>query len=226
MFDSYLSIVFLVMAVFGGTILTIQFVLTVLGVGGVDLVETLTHDAGDIADADGSGGDAHSHHGGSDQSEDPHGTASLLGMISFRTLVAAATFFGLAGLAAAGGRQPQVVQVGIALLAGAGAMYGVHSLMRAMGRLTEDGTVRVRKAIGLVATVYVPIAAHGKSTGKVQLSLQNRVMEYEAIAKASHSLATGTKVRVIAVEGNVLEVEPLVTEATASHASAETKAHA
>lgn len=214
MFDSYLSLVFLISAVFGGTILLCQFALTLFGMGGVDLTDAFSGD-GDgspdlVGDTDHAGFDAHGN------AEDPHGSAWLLGVISFRTLVAAATFFGLAGLSAAGAQQPQLVQLAIALVAGTGAMYGVHSLMRAMSRLGEDGTVRVRRAIGQIATVYVPIAAEGRSAGKVQVSFQNRLMEFEAITQHSQSLATGTKVRVIAIAGNVLEVEPLTHESATS----------
>jgi len=43
--------------------------------------------------------------------------------------------------------------------------------------------------------------------------LQNRVVEYEAITSGDEKLSTGTKVRVVAVRGSILEVEPILQEA-------------
>jgi membrane protein implicated in regulation of membrane protease activity len=90
-------------------------------------------------------------------------------------------------------------------------MYGVHWIVRSMGKLAEDGTIRVRAALGQEGTVYVPIPAAKAQAGKVQLKLQNRLVEYEAVTSGGERLATGTKVRVIGVSGNTLEVEPLRT---------------
>jgi membrane protein implicated in regulation of membrane protease activity len=185
-------------------------VLTLVGLGGdhADFSHDVPHDfaAGDaqIDDAHGAdpaGHDAHGH----------HGSSWLFGVISFRTLVAAAAFFGLVGYAAesAGlGLGPQLV---LAVAAGIGAMYGVHWIVRSMGRLAEDGTVRVRSALGQEGTVYIPIPAAKAQAGKVQLKLQNRLVEYEAVTSAGQRLATGTKVRVVGIAGNTLEVEPLRT---------------
>jgi membrane protein implicated in regulation of membrane protease activity len=101
------------------------------------------------------------------------------------------------------------VQLLLALAAGIGAMYGVHWLMRMIGRLGEDGTVRVHTAVGQEGTVYIPIAAGRAQAGKIQLRLQNRLVEYEAVTSAAERLATGTKVRVVGLAGNMLEVEPV-----------------
>ena len=67
----------------------------------------------------------------------------------------------------------------------------------------------IRAAVGQEGTVYIPIPAAKANTGKVQLKLQNRLVEYEAVTSSSQKLATGTKVRVVGVTGKTLEVEPL-----------------
>ena len=88
------TFLFILCAVLGGTILVCQFVLTLVGFG---------HDVGDLGH-DGSV-DVHTDvhmdaHTGDDHSQSPqHDSSWLFGVISFRTLVAAAAFFGLAGLA-------------------------------------------------------------------------------------------------------------------------------
>jgi membrane protein implicated in regulation of membrane protease activity len=102
------------------------------------------------------------------------------------------------------------VQLLLAVAAGVGAMYGVHWLIQLISRLGEDGTLRVRTALGQEGTVYIPIAAGRAQAGKIQLRLQNRLVEYEAVTSATERLATGTKVRVVGLAGNVLEVEPVI----------------
>jgi membrane protein implicated in regulation of membrane protease activity len=57
--------------------------------------------------------------------------------------------------------------------------------------------------------VYVPIAGSRAQAGKIQLRLQNRLVEYEAVTSSPERLATGTKVRVVGLVGNMLEVEPI-----------------
>ncbi len=208
-----MSMFFMICAVVGGTILVCQFLLTVIGLGehGFESGHDLTHDfSGDAQDAGDAGHDGDIDHGADGQhGAHAHSTAWLFAVISFRTLVAAITFFGLVGLAARSMGQNTGIQLLLAVAAGLGAMYGVHWLIRMIGRLGEDGTLRVRHAVGQEGTVYVPIAGGRSQAGKIQLKLQNRLVEYEAVTSKPGQLATGTKVKVVAVAGNVLEVEPV-----------------
>ena len=57
-------------------------------------------------------------------------------------------------------------------------------------------------ALGQPATVYVPIPAIGCGTGKVQLSMQNRIVEYQAITDESAPLKTGEKVEVVGIKNS------------------------
>src|SRR3990170_1675555 len=99
-----MATLFLICATVGGTVLACQLVMTLLGFAGdmvdVDVPDDLDGggdldlggdvDAGDVsvdADMDGDAGEA-AH----------HDTSWLAGVLSFRTMVAALTFFGLAGL--------------------------------------------------------------------------------------------------------------------------------
>ena len=204
---------FLVCAVIGGTILICQFVLTLVGLGGehgVDFSHDVAHDFSAGSGHDVHAGDSHVSDG-QDQTaaHPPYASSWLFAVISFRTLIAAVTFFGLIGSAARSAGQGPGVQLLLALAAGVGAMYGVHWLIRSIGRLGQDATMRVSSALGQEGTVYVPIAGGRTQAGKIQLKLQNRLVEYEAITSGAERLATGTKVRVVGVAGNVLEVEPI-----------------
>jgi membrane protein implicated in regulation of membrane protease activity len=213
----YMTYLFLFFAVVGGTVLICQFVLTLVGLsGGHDLPDDLSgggggFHGGDVHDV----GSGHTGDAGHDHSADGHDHASswLFGVISFRTLIAASTFFGLAGLAAEQGGLNLFLQLALGTISGLGAMYGVHWIMRLIGRLAEDGTVRIQRAIGQEATVYIPIPGGKTNTGKIQLRLQNRLMEYAAVTDSADRLPTGTHVRVVGIAGDVLEVMPLAKSA-------------
>ena len=209
-----MATLFLVCAAAGGTILIGQFVLALVGFGGHDFNGDMPHDVGDIA---------HDLHLGSHDAQMPdqelgehavgHGNLStwLFGVISFKTLTAATTFFGLAGCAANAAQMGPVAQMAIAIAAGVGAMYSVHWLVRSMRRLSEDGTLRVDRALGRQGVVYLTIPAGRSGPGKVQIKLQNRLMEYQAVTDHGEPLPTGIKIQVVGVSGSsVLEVTPWV----------------
>jgi membrane protein implicated in regulation of membrane protease activity len=205
-----MATIFLFFAVVGGTILVCQFVLTLMGLGADtelidDLPDDVPHDLGGVGhDVP---HDVHDVHAGDGHAAHGHDSSWLFGIISFRTLVAAFAFFGLGGLTAQSAGSSLWMQLVVAFVCGGVAMFAVHGLMKMLGKLGEDATVRIHKALGQEGTVYVPIAAHKQRAGKVQLKMQNRLMEYEAITEGE-KLATGARVRVVAIRGNTLEVEP------------------
>jgi len=214
-----MTTIFLFCALVGGTILVCQFALTLMGLGGHDMVDAghggldLGHDAGPDM-AHGFAHDAAGHDTGAEDSETDdaahqHSSTWLFGVISFRTLVAAATFFGLAGMASNAASLSWATQLLIALACGVGAMYLVHWLMSLMYRLSEDNTVRINRAVGREGMVYLPVPAGKTGPGKVQLRMQGRMMEYEAVTSAPSNLPTGARVVVVGVvAGNMLEVAP------------------
>jgi hypothetical protein len=203
--------VFMFCAVLGGTIIVCQFVLTLVGFGGGD--------ADMDADLDDLAGGAHVESPEGHDAGGHHGSTWLFSVLSFRTLVAAMTFFGLGGLLAESMQAGRPAQLVVGLILGGAAMIGVHKIMQMFYRLSEDGTVRIQRAVGLNGTVYVPIPANRAGTGKIQLSLQNRLMEYPAVTANGDALATGAKVVVISVVGtDTLEVAP-VEEPAEVHAA-------
>jgi membrane protein implicated in regulation of membrane protease activity len=216
---------FIICAVLGGTIMVGQMVLTLVGAlgdaggdGGHGFGGD-AHDSGgdfhaDAHDVSGNGheGDVHSGEGHDSQTQahvHDHGSSVFFRMLSIRTLVAALAFFGLAGLAAHAAEWTQLGQLVVALLTGFAAMYGVFWVMQALGRLRSEGTIRIQRAVGKEASVYLRIPAERRGAGKVHVQLQHRTMEYAAVT-AGPEVRTGEKVIVIAVIGpDTLEVEPI-----------------
>jgi hypothetical protein len=234
-----LDTVFSVTALIGGTVLAFQFVLMLMGLGG-DGSDLAGHHGADVTGGDHFGG-AHAgttHVGGADvpggdvtgdhpswqeaaDADLGHPQAPwFYEMLSLRTLSAALTIFGLAGLTASAYGQPPMQAVVIATLAGLAAMYIVYWLFKQVYKLQHTGTENIRNAVGLEATVYVPIPAKRAGAGKVMFRLQNRLVEYQAVTEDDGRLATGEKVVIAAVvSSDTVRVRRARTPATDNSAS-------
>ncbi len=78
-----------------------------------------------------------------------------------------------------------------------------------LSRITQSGNIDVNNAVGLTASVYYPIPAARKGTGKIQINIQQAVREYDALTDGE-ALATGRLIRVKAVlDSSTLLVEPV-----------------
>lgn len=173
--------VFVFCSVLGGTILVFQTLMSAIGIGDTDMDVDFDVDGG-------SDGDVGHHHTG----------FSAFKIISFRTMVAGITFFGLGGwgmLAATGNPLYAII---VAVLAGLTAVLVVYSIYRWMDSLRYKGNVSDEKLLGAVGSVYVRIPPQGKGAGKVLVTQQNRTMEYEAFSTGTE-LATGTQITVTKV---------------------------
>jgi hypothetical protein len=206
-----MTLLFTLCAALGGTILLLQFLLGLMGLGGhADVGGDVGHDFGggfhDGGDFHAGGGDLHSgdvhtealHDSHAGDQSDHHEANSLFHVLSFRAIVAALAFFGLAGRAADAADIPLPMTLLIAVAAGMAALYGVYWMMRCMQSLQAEGTARIERAVGKIGTVYLRIPANESESGKIQLDLQNRTMEYLAMTSGPE-LPTGTKVEVVGV---------------------------
>lgn len=186
-----MSLLYIICATVGSTVLVLQFAMTLLGLS----------DHGDLAHGDIGGDiggglhhDASGGNGDVDSSDhDHHGSTSLFRILSIRTVVAALAFFGLTGLAAESRDVSGRSAFALALAAGWLAMYAVHWLMQQLYKLRIDGTVRLARAVGMTARVYVRIPAQGNGIGKIVLTLQNRTVELDAVSDGPE-IPAGTQV--------------------------------
>jgi hypothetical protein len=205
-----LDIFFIITAGVGITVLACQFVLTLMGLGdhGYALGDVVAVNSGDGFDGDVTvhdssvPGDHHTSAGTAADGQLHPDSTWLFGVVTFRTLVSAAAFFGLAGMAALrSGFSPSSSLI-LAAAAGLAAMYGTYWSMRAIAGLASSGNERIGNAVGRFATVYIPVPADQQGAGKVQLSMQNRIVEFLAVTDESDRLPTGVKVEVVGVVGN------------------------
>lgn len=174
--------IFLGCAVVGGGVFAIRTMLQLLGVG----------HGHDLNTADTSDGDA------------DHGfrVLSLQGLSAFFMM------FGLVGLALVrqSGAAPSVALIA-ASAAGVATVWLIGRMFGAMRGLQSTGNINLWSAVGQEGQVYLTVQRGGE--GKVQLVVQNRLGVYDARSEDGAELATGRRVRVVGVNGEVLVVEPI-----------------
>lgn len=187
-FDWTMTLVYMACAALGGTVLVLQTLLLLFGIGDADGDVDVHHDIG----AD--GGDGHD---------------GAFGLFSVRTVASFFTFFGLAGwYGTSSGWLPSVTVI-IALLAGSGLMVLVALLVQAQMRLQSKGNLDPRNALGQPARVYLRIPARNAGLGKVTVKVQGRSAEFSAFTQGDE-LPTGALVKIVRQSTpDTFEVAPL-----------------
>lgn len=92
-----------------------------------------------------------------------------------------------------------------AVVAGVVTVYIIAKLFSFLVRMQSSGTIETSAAEGAEGEVYLTIPAEG--TGKVMVTVKNRLREYEAISMNNVEIKTGERIRVLWVKGSVLVVE-------------------
>ncbi len=127
-------------------------------------------------------------------------------LLSIHGLSAFFMMFGLVGLALY--RQSQmgeIVSITGSVAAGMTAVWVIGKVFLGARRLQSSGTLKTSNALGCSGTVYLTIP-QGK-TGQVSINFHNHLREFDAIEKNGTELPTGTPVRVVQVNANILVVE-------------------
>ena len=229
-----LDTIFLVAAVVGGTVMVCQFIMMFLGMGddasgdfGGDADLGMDADIGmDVDAVDGAieGVDAidADHQTSWSQAADAdvdHPDASrIFEILSFRSVVAAVAFFGFAGKASLASELTNSQSLMVAIVAGVAAMYGIYWTMMQIYKLRASGNENINNAIGQSARVNVAIPKQGDGSGKVQLVLQNRSVEYEAVTSEEHAFSSGDQVVVVDILGPDKVLVESSNELAESHA--------
>ena len=82
-------------------------------------------------------------------------------------------------------------------------MLGVAKVLQLTRKLTQDGSLDVRRLLGEKGRVYIPIPANESGEGKVTIAAGER----SAVTDEQDTIPTGTQVRIIDVRGDVVAVE-------------------
>ena len=95
------------------------------------------------------------------------------------------------------------------LVAGTLALFAMALIMKGVMRLRSSGNIDILKAVGKTATVYLTIPQKGAGSGKINLTLEERYVELNAITESEQKIPTGSRVKITAVNGDLLIVEKI-----------------
>ena len=206
---SALDHVLLYIAVPATLILLIQTVLLFAG-GAFDS----DGDAG-VPDADGPDFDGPDADGGPlhEAAADPETPDTGLHLFTVRGVVAFLVLFGWGGLWLHQVGLPGFLAVFLAIPIGFAGMMGIALAVRQALRLQYDGTLDLRNALGRTGTVYLTVPPGRSSPGKVTLTVQEQLTEFEALTDSPAPIPTGSPVRVTGLAGRgALLVGPIPSE--------------
>lgn len=200
---SLISQVFALIAIPSTLILLIQTVLLFFGIGNDDSdFDSVDSDVDfDIDDvSDGSLIDSHA-----------DGGNSGFALFSIRGIVAMLCIGGWSGLVMLEAGLPEILSVILALNFGMLALFGIAYLMKIAMKLQSSGNIDLGNAIGKTGCVYIPIPPQATGRGKINVVVQDKYIEVEAVTTSARKLATGESVRIVSTdETGLLVVEPLI----------------
>ena len=102
------------------------------------------------------------------------------------------------------------LRIVLAVLVGVALVVAVMYLFKWLSSMQQSGNINVYKAaVGCQGTCYLRIPAERSGEGKVQITIQGAVREYNAVTDGDE-IKTGTSVKVLeAIDANTLLVEGL-----------------
>ncbi len=211
--------VFYYVAVPFTVVLLIQAVMTLIGLGntGVDADGADADFDGDVGtdfdadvdadfdadfDADGDGGiDADV------ESFEPGPGLSGFRFFTVRGIVAFFCIFGWSGVTLFDTSLASIWVILLAVTAGFFAMFIIGLMFFGIRKLQSSGNIKYSNAVGKTASVYIPISPNREGKGKVMVTVQERLIEADAITDEDTKLKTGETVKIINTVGNTLVVK-------------------
>ena len=137
-----------------------------------------------------------------------HGTGQ--GLLTFRNFVNFFLGFGWCALLLRSSISSTPLLLVISVVIGLALVVLVMLLFKWLGGMQQAGNINVFKsAVGCEGKVYLSIPGERGGSGKVQITINDAVREYEAVTDGP-KLTTGTAIRVVEVlSADTLLVEPL-----------------
>jgi len=128
--------------------------------------------------------------------------------ITLRNLVAFFTIMAWTGIASIDSGFGTAATISISIFAGLLMMTAMATLMYFLYKLRETGNVVLKNAVGKKGEAYLRIPANKKGFGKIQITLQGSVHEFNALNESDEEIPTGAIIEVVEVlEGNVMRVK-------------------
>lgn len=192
-FESLTSLqrIFAYIAVPSTVVLLLQTILLFFGIGGGG-IDTDVSDIGGLTDVDAGEFDINDVTNGTD--------GDGLTVFSIRGIIAMLCIGGWAGIVLLDAGMTPVWAIVISVALGIIALIGMALVMRAFMRLQSSGNIVVENAVGKTGRVYLTIPGEMKGSGKINITVQDRFTEFEAVTEDASPIKTGETVSVISVD--------------------------
>lgn len=186
-------------------LLVVQIIMMFVGASSDTGLDGGLSDVGDIGDADVDGG-------GSDGASDigtGTGGGVLFGLklLSLRSILAFSVVFAWLCYTLC-----FFVDWYVAIIISTGggmlAACGMAGALVAMEKMQDNGMLIPENAVGKIGTVYLTVPANRSGRGKINILIQERYAEYEAVTDSDEPLPTGSEIQVVKHDGgNVLLIK-------------------
>lgn len=123
-----------------------------------------------------------------------------LTLFSIRGIVGMLCIAGWAGIVFIDFGVSNILSIILALLCGVATLFGIAYLMKAVLKLQSNGTMQLGAAVGKTGEVYIPIPPKGKGRGKINIIVQDKYVELDAVTNSEETLKTGETVRVVSTD--------------------------
>ncbi|MCM1368622.1 MAG: hypothetical protein NC184_07425 [Roseburia sp.] len=178
-------------------------------VGGGGLSSVFDGSTGGLSEATlGGSGDFDGGSGGSDGTDGSHGATMPFGLrlLSLRSIIAFVAVGAWVGYTLMYVLDWYFAVI-IACACGFAAACGMAAALVGMEKLQGNGNLNPMNAIGKIGTVYLTVPPSRSGKGKINILIQERYAEYEAMTDSEESIPTSSEIKVVGcVEGNVLLV--------------------
>ena len=131
-------------------------------------------------------------------------------LYTFRNFVNFFLGFGWTAILLSGQVKSAALLVIISVLVGIGLVAAVMYMFKWLSSMQQSGNINIYKAcVGCQGKCYLTIPGERAGEGKVQITIQGAVREYNAVTDGD-TIKTGTPVKVVeAIDANTLLVEEL-----------------
>jgi len=95
----------------------------------------------------------------------------------------------------------------IAVACGFAAACGMAGALIGIEKMQDNGTLDANNAVGKIGTVYLTVPPHRSGQGKINVLVQERYAEYEAVTDSDEPIPTGSEIKITGhIGANVLLV--------------------
>lgn len=130
-------------------------------------------------------------------------------LFSFRNLVNFLLGVGWGGISFYSTIENRMVLSIVAVAIGVSFVWLFFFMMRQIQGLAEDNTFSLKDTVNKTGQVYLSIPANKSGKGKVQVSARGTIHELDAITHSDQKLESGSMIRVVSIENNLLIVEKI-----------------